>query len=278
MELQEWTAALTEAIGNVALGILDYLPSVLGAIVLLVVGWGVARLLRYATRQIFERVLRRLASSRPMDTRVQQPSTYSNAPLLASRIVFWIVVLFFVIAAAEVLQLEVVSGLLAGVTTYLPRLIVGLLILFFGLWLAEFTRAFLSRTSKRGGIERGALIGRLGQMLVLLVVFTLAIGHVGINNTLLVALVTTLFGVMLASLALAFAIGARTAVANLLAARSVAETYSAGDVVRIGDHEGKILRITRSGVILETPAGSALIPAQRFSENVSVLLSNTESA
>ena len=192
MELQEWTAALTEAIGNVALGILDYLPSVLGAIVLLVVGWGVARLLRYATRQIFERVLRRLASSRPMDTRVQQPSTYSNAPLLASRIVFWIVVLFFVIAAAEVLQLEVVSGLLAGVTTYLPRLIVGLLILFVGLWLAEFTRAFLTRVSKRGGIERGALIGRLGQILVLLVVFTLAIGHVGINNTLLVALVATL--------------------------------------------------------------------------------------
>ena len=196
--------------------------------------------------------MNRLATSRPMDTRVQQPSSYGDATLIASRIVIWIVVLFFVVAASEVLQLEVVSGLLAGVTAYLPHLIVGLLILFAGLWLAEFIRAFLGRISKKSGIERGELIGRFGQILVLLVVFTIAIGHVGINNTLLVALVAILFGVLLASLALAFAIGARTAIGNLLAARSVAETYSVGDRIRIGDQEGRILRITRAGVILET--------------------------
>ena len=102
--------------------------------------------------------MNRLATSRPMDTRVQQPSSYGDATLIASRIVIWIVVLFFVVAASEVLQLEVVSGLLAGVTAYLPHLIVGLLILFAGLWLAEFIRAFLGRISKKSGIERLSLI------------------------------------------------------------------------------------------------------------------------
>jgi hypothetical protein len=278
MELQEWTAAQTEAIGRVAVTVLEYLPSLLGAIVLLLVGWGVARLLRYLTRQIVARILDRLASSRPMDTRVRQPSSYSNAPLIAGGIIFWIVLLFFVIAASGVLQLEVLSGLLAALTAYLPRLIVGLLILFSGLWLAEFCRAFLSRVGKRSGIEKAEFVGRLGQILVLVVVFTVALGHVGINNTLLVALVAILFAVLLASLALAFAIGARTEIGNLLAARSVAETYSLGDRVRIGDHEGRILRITRSGVILETVAGSTHIPAQCFSEEVSVKLSGAESA
>jgi small-conductance mechanosensitive channel len=273
LELQEWTATLTESVSRVAIQILEYLPSVLGAVVLLLVGWGVARLLRYATGQITEKNLVRLAHTRPMDTRVQQPRSYSAAPNIVSRIVFWVVVLFFVLAAAQVLDLEVVSSLLTSVTAYLPRLLAGLLILFIGLWFAEVTRAVLSRTSKKIGIEQNEVLGRLGQILVLLIVFSVAAGQIGIDNTLLVALVAILFGVTFGAIALAFSLGARTTIANLLAAQSIAQTYSPGDIIRIDDIEGKILRITRTSLILETHEGQTLIPAKRFSEQESVHIS-----
>ena len=182
MELQQWTATLTESVSRVAVQILEYLPAVLGALVLLLVGWGVASLLRYATGQITERTLVRLARTRPMDTRIQQPRSYSAAPDIASRIVFWVVLLFFVLAAAEVLDLRVISSLLAGLTAYLPGLIAGLLILFIGLWFAEVTRAVLRRTSARIGIEQAEMLGRVGQILVLLIVFSIAAGQIGIDN------------------------------------------------------------------------------------------------
>lgn len=277
MELQQWTATLTESVSRVAVQILEYLPSVLGATVLLLAGWGVARLLRYATAQITERILVRLASTRPMDTRVQQPRSYSAAPAIASRIVFWMVLLFFILAAAQVLQLQIISSLLAGITNYLPRLIVGLLILFIGLWFAEVTRAILKRSSRNLGIEQSDVLGRLGQVLVLVIVFSMAAGEIGIDNTLLVALVVTLFAVALGAIALAFAFGARVSIENLLAAQSIAQSYSVGDLVRIGDIEGRILRITRTSLIIETPAGQTLVPARRFSEDVSVHLSGNTS-
>jgi small-conductance mechanosensitive channel len=272
VELQQWTATLTESVSRVAVQILEYLPSVLGAFVLLLAGWGVARFLRYATEQITERTLVRLARTRPMDTRVQQPRSYSAAPGIASRIVFWVVLMFFVLAAAEVLDLKVISGLLTGVTAYLPSLIAGLLILFIGLWFAEVTRAVLKRSSRNIGIEQGDILGRLGQTLVLLIVFSIAAGQVGIDNTLLVALVVTLFAVTLGAIALAFAFGAKTTIENLLAAQSLAQTYNTGDVIRIGDIEGRILRITRTGLVLETTEGQTLIPGRRFNEEVSVHL------
>jgi small-conductance mechanosensitive channel len=278
VELQQWTATLTESVSRVAVQILEYLPSVLGATVLLLVGWGVARLLRYTTAQITERILTRLASTRPMDTRVQQPRSYSAAPAIASRIVFWMVLLFFILAAAQVLQLQIISSLLAGVTNYLPRLIAGLLILFIGLWFAEVTRAILKRSSRNMGIEQGDVLGRLGQTLVLLIVFSIAAGQIGIDNSLLVALVVTLFAVVLGAIGLAFAFGARVSIENLLAAQSIAQTYSVGDLVRIGDIEGRILRITRTSLIIETSSGQALVPARRFHEEVSVQVSRNESA
>ena len=272
-EIQEWTATLTESVSRVAVQILEQLPAVLGAVVLLLVGWGVARLLRYTTEKLTEKTVVRLAHTRPMDTRVQQPRSYSAAPIIASRIVFWVVLLFFVIAASEVLELEVISSLLTGVTAYLPRLLAGLLILFIGLWLAELTRAVIRRSSNTIGIEQGEILGRLGQILVLLIVFSVAAGQIGIDNTLLVALVAIFFGVMLGAIALAFSFGAKTTIANLLAAQSIAQTYSPGDIIRIGSIEGKILRITHTSLILETPEGQTLIPAKRFSEQESVHVS-----
>jgi small-conductance mechanosensitive channel len=269
VELQAWTGTLTESVSRVAIQILEYLPAVLGAVVLLLVGWGVARLLRYATAKITEKTVVRLAHTRPMDTRVQQPRSYSAAPTIASRIVFWVVLLFFVLAAAEVLELELVSGILSGITAYVPRLLAALLILFIGLWFAEVTRAVLTRTSKRIGIEESEVLGRLGQTLVLLIVFSVAAGQIGIDTTLLVALVVTLFGVMFGAIALAFSFGAKTTIANLLAAQSIAQTYSPGDTIRIGDIEGKLLRITRTSLIVETQDGQTLIPAKRFSEQES---------
>lgn len=273
LELQEWTATLTESVRRVAMQMLEFLPSILGAVVLLLVGWGVARLLRYATEKIAEKTLIRLAHTRPMDTRIKQPQSYSAAPTIASRLIFWIVMLFFILAAAEVLELEVISGVLTGVTTYLPRLLAGLLILFLGLWFGEATRAVLTRSSRRAGIEQGDILGRLGQGLVLLVVFSIAAGQVGIDNTVLVALVATLFGVVLGAIALAFAYGARTTIANMLAAQTIAQMYHAGDTVRIGNVEGKILRITRTGLILDTHEGQALVPAKQFSEQESFNIS-----
>jgi len=275
-EIQEWTATLTQSIGRVATQILDYLPAVLGAVVLLLVGWGVARLLRYTTANIAERSIARLAHTRPMDTRVAQPHSYSAVPTIASRIVFWVVLLFFVLAASEVLELEVISSLLGSITAYLPNLFAGLLILFIGLWLAEVTRAVINRSSKSMGIEQGDLLGRLAQALVLLTVFSVAAGQIGIDNTLLVALVSILFGVMFGAIALAFSFGARTTVANLLAAKSIMQVYNPGDSIRINEIEGKILRFTRTCVILETHDGQTLVPASRFSEIESVHLSNTE--
>ena len=123
------------------------------------------------------------------------------------------------------------------------------------------------------GIEQADTLGRAGQILVLLIVFSIAAGQIGIDNSLLVALVVTLFAVVLGAIALAFSLGAKTTVENLLAAQAIARTYHAGDLIRIGDIEGKILRITRAGLIVETDAGQTLIPARRFHEDVSIQLS-----
>jgi small-conductance mechanosensitive channel len=276
VQIQQWSADLMEAVGRLAIRVLEYLPSILGALVLLLVGWGIARLFRYGTEQISERLLQRLAHSRPMDTRVQQPSPYRAAPAVAGRIVFWVVLLFFAVAALDVLELQALSQLLGQLTGYLPQLITGILILVAGLWVAEFSRVVLVRNGNRAGIEHSETLGRVGHLLVMVVVIAIAVGQIGIDNTLLVALVIILVGSVLGALGLSFALGARATVGNLLAVHTILQGYQVGDHIRLDDVEGQIIEITRTSVLIETSQGKMMIPARHFNKKVSMLINRRD--
>ena len=157
-EVQSWTAALTNSVLRVARTMLEYLPNVVGSVALLVLGWALARLLRRVTQLIAERTLERLARQRlarteAIDARTQQSRTYQSVPAVISGIVYWTVLLFFVAAGVEALGLPAVSNVVALVTAYLPRVLAAVLIVFLGLWAAEFLRTIVTRTASRTEIS-----------------------------------------------------------------------------------------------------------------------------
>ena len=78
---------------GVAATLYNYVPTILGSLALLVVGWIVATLLRSLTFQIASRAFERLARTRVVQARLQQSRTYRATPTAISRIVFWGVVI-----------------------------------------------------------------------------------------------------------------------------------------------------------------------------------------
>jgi hypothetical protein len=71
---------------------------------------------------------------------------------------------------------------------------------------------------------------------------------------------------------LAFGLGARTHVSNIIAANQLRQRYQDGDIIRIGDIEGRILAITVSRVTIETESGNVDVPAKLFDEQVTVII------
>jgi hypothetical protein len=77
-----------------------------------------------------------------------------------------------------------------------------------------------------------------------------------------------------ASAGLAFGIGAHTTVSSIVAAYYTSQHYSLGQVVRIGDVEGEIIQFTPTAVMLSTPNGRLMVPAHRFNQEASLLLTD----
>ena len=161
---------------------------------------------------------------------------------------------------------------LSGIAVYLPKALVAILIGAAGVIGGLIVRDIVSSAAVSAGIRYGDTLGRLANYAILLMTVFVAIQQLGINIRFLTILMTILLSGLFLGFALAFGLGARTAVSNILASHYLQRIYKVGHTIRIDGMEGRITRITPVSVILETQEGRASVPAKQFDEGTSVLL------
>ncbi len=261
-----------DGLRNVSENLTRYAPALLGAAALLLAGWLVGRVLAWLARRGINALLTRLSHQPTLRQAIETSGTGNQLPVIIGSIVFWIVLVFFAAAAMETLGLPVVTASLSRVAYYLPNLLAALLIVFAGLIAAKLIGSAVARGAANTGMAFGPGIAATARGTVLLVAFVVAIEQVGIKADLLIVIVAVVVGAALTGAGLAFGLGARTAVSNIISSYYVAQAYSVGQIVRLGDIEGKIVQTTPTAVFVAGPDGRVMIPAKHFSEEASVLL------
>ncbi len=245
-------------------------PRLAGALALAVLGLLLAFLVRLLTRRLIAGLGRLVPSLGP---RPGGGADYrERAGLAAGRILFWTVLLLFLTAATETLGLPALSVWLGGLVTYLPRFLAAVLILFAGLLGSHFLRDLILSGAASAGIAYGPALARLGQVSVLVVSVLIAVDQAGLNVSFLTSILLLVLGSGLLGAVLTFALGARTAVASILACHYLQKTYKVGHRVRVAGFQGEIVEITATSVALKTEEGRVSVPASVFAEEVSVRL------
>ena len=252
-----------------------FVPALLGAAVLILVGWLLGRLLSWITRRAVKVLIDKLARQPSLGGAIQASGAGEQVPGVIAGFVFWVIVIFFVAAAMETLGLPVVTASLSRVAYYLPNVLAALVVVFAGLIVGKVVGNAVSRTAAGTGMAFGPAIGGTVRGTVILVAMIVAIEQVGIRADVLVVMIAIVVGAGLAGAGLAFGLGARAAVSNIIASHYIAQAYRVGQTVRIGDVEGKIVQTTPTAVFMATPEGRLMVPADRFSEMTSVLLTET---
>ncbi len=270
MNEHPWLGVFAKSFVQIREALVGFLPNLTGAILIFLLGLLVA----FAARTLAGRLLKkadRLIPNRRIRERIQ-PERMERSAEVISKVLYWIILFFFLTAATEVLGLPVVTTWLSGVAIYLPKALVAILIGAAGVIGGLIVRDIVAAAAESAGILYGRTLGNLAYYAILLVTLFVGIQQVGIDIQFLTILVTILLSGLFLGFALAFGIGARTAVSNILASHYLKRVYKEGHTVRIDGMEGKIERITSVSVILETVDGRACIPAKQFDEKISLLI------
>ena len=265
---QDWFSGLRDASQNIG----AFLPALLGAALLVLAGWLLGTLLGYLVRRLTASLLTRLSRRPSLQSAIESSGATAQVPAVAATFVFWVVFVFFIAAAMETLGLPVVTASLSRVAYYLPNVLAALVVIFAGVIGGKLLGAGVSRAASTTGMALGPMIGGTVRATVIMVAVVVAIEQIGIKADLLVIIVAVVVGTILAGAGLAFGLGARASVSNIIASHYVAQSYRVGQTIRVAGVEGAIVELRPTAVFVSTPEGRVMIPAHAFSEQASVLI------
>jgi len=263
--------SLLVTLQNIAFQAQAYLPKILAALLVLVAGWLLARTLRFLIvrtvgrlDQLWQRYISRQG--------VAQLQPRHPPARIVGELVFWLSMLIFITLSAEILGLDIFVVWLKQIVTYLPLAVTGLLIVLAGFVVSSLSRDVVVSTMDSAGLSHGDLLARTVQIVILLTAIVLGIDQIGINIMFLSVIAGIALSSLLGALALAFGLGAQHHVSNIISANQLRQVYQVGDLVRVGDVEGRIVDIMVSRVIIETETGSVDVPARIFDEKVTTII------
>ncbi|MGD8402215.1 MAG: mechanosensitive ion channel [Anaerolineales bacterium] len=266
---QFWMNLWEETLGTVFM----WLPNLLGALVLLLVGWLVARLVQF----IIGGLLRRLRLD-ALTERVGISSMLSNAGLdpsvanLLARLAYWLILFVFVLAAVESLGLIGVTEMLNRLVGYLPNVLAAALILLFGSLVAQVIGETLGKMTTQAGVTAGSALGQVVRYTLLVFAIILALGQLGIQTDLLTIAASALVIATTLALALAFGFGSRDLARNIMAGYHARESFEEGQQLSLRGHSGQLMSIGTVKAIIKTRKGLVSLPnAALTEEEVTVL-------
>ena len=181
---------------------LSYIPQLIGAIIILIVGYFLAKVLQALVTRIlrgvgFEDWMERGGVKQFFD-RAQTDHTPAS---VLGILVFWFVFIIAITMAADALGLRQISGFLNQLIAYIPSIIAAILILFLATLLANFVSGII-----RGATGSSILASITRYAIIIYAVFA-ALTQLGIAVEITAPTFLILLGAVALALAMAFGLG-----------------------------------------------------------------------
>ena len=185
-----------------------FLPRLLAAVVILVVGWLLAKLLNFVIVRGLKLVnFSVVTEGAGIDGFLKKGNVRKNAIEVLGAMVYWLAILMTLLVAFDSLGLAIVSDLLSRVTQYIPNVIAAVLILTIGLYFARFAADSITAYAKNVGSQDADLIGRVTRYAISIFVFVIALGQMKIGDVLLGQAILIILAGLALALGIAFGLG-----------------------------------------------------------------------
>ena len=251
---------------------LSLIPEIVSAGLLRITGWLLGSLVHALIGRVGTALMLRIGRHRTLGEALAPGRLAEGAPRVAATIAYWGILLAFIFAALERLGLGIAATLLDRLGDNLPNILLAVVLMFFGVVAGNVARQGLTSAATTAGIANAAVLGRAGQIGIVIAAFMMAADQIGVESTLLIVAFAVVFGATFGGIALAFGIGSAPIVSNVIAGHYVRRRYRAGQRIRVGAQEGRVLEVGPTSIILDAGDTTVEIPMRKFAEDGAVLL------
>lgn len=188
----------------------SFVPQLIAALVLLLLGWMLAKLARTGVMRLLALLKFDKATEKSgLEAFMKHADLDLSVGKLLGNLVYWLIILVMIVTVANSLGLSMVAELFNKVVLYIPNVIVAILVLVFGTILARFINRLVFAWLNNMEFEGALTVSTFSEYAMLVFVFFMAMEQLQIANELLTAAFIISFGAIGLAFAIAFGLGAR---------------------------------------------------------------------
>jgi len=218
MSFTSWGEVFSQSLIGLWYEFINFVPSLLGAIILFIIGCLVASLIGKAITQ--------LVGLTKVDKFFENPGSGSflgrtgfkfNLSKFLGGLVKWFIIIVFLIASLQILGLTEVNNFLReAVIYYLPKVIVACLVLIIATVLADVMRKLIVGSAKAVNVRSSRMIGSIVYYAIWIFAFVIALSELGFATAFMQILFTGLIAAIAIALGISFGIGGKDTAVRIL--------------------------------------------------------------
>lgn len=210
MITQSWAGVTVDALQRLWGGFIEFLPKIIGALIVILIGWAIAVGLGKLVAQVIralkiDKILEKIGLGKAFD----QAGLKMDISAWLGVLVKWFLIFVFLMGATDILGLKYVTAFLGEVIAYLPNLIVAAIIVVIGLWAASFLQGLVKAGVSATRIKAANFAGALVKWAVVVFTVLAALIQLGVDRTLINTIVTGFVAMLALAAGLAFGLGGK---------------------------------------------------------------------
>lgn len=267
-KISEWNVGIKKSLSSMTDELAGVIPNILGAIVIIILGWLLTKIVVGIIRKALK-----LAKADKLDDKINEIEIFEDRKLnfniikIVSKFVKWIMYIMIVIIVADVLNLTMISEEIRNILRYLPQLFSALVIFTLGLLLANLVKKGIRSFFESMELSGAKMISQAVFFLLIIFISITALNQAGVDTEIITSNITMIMASFLLAFSIAFGLGAREVVADLLRTFYARKTYEIGQKIEFQNAVYEVEAVDNISVILKNDQGKLVVPIKDIVES-----------
>jgi small-conductance mechanosensitive channel len=236
-------------------------PRAFDAILILLIGWLLAVLIKKITSKLLRAVGVDVISEKTgIKAFFAKGGVSANLSFIIGSFLYWILIASAFMMAFNALEMQAAYGFVRKLILYVPKAAIGLLLVVLGAYIGRISENFISTAARLAAMPFYRLLGRISRYAIMGIAIMMALEQLDVAAPIISHSFILLFGLIPIALIVVLAISGKDLISGIISRGFLQRTYRIGDKISLGHVSGEITEIDFVSTTIRSQDKEIIIP------------------
>ncbi len=244
---------------------IGFLPNLIGFFLIILLGWIIARIVARIIKKLLKSIGIDKLAQRLNDIDLIQRTKFEIVPsVLLSKLLYYLILFIFLIAAVDVLDMPAVSSLMAGIMNYVPNVLSAIMVFLFGLFIADALKNLVLTTCRSLAIPAAGIISNVVFYFLFLNVIMITLKQAELQTDFMEQNISIILAGVILAFAVGYGLASQSLMSNFIASFYNKQKINIGDKIAIDGVNGEVVAMDNNSITLKSNEKRIIIPLSKL--------------